>query len=72
MGTTITILIFIFWLLGRSNESLMYAPIFGYGFAWVGHFFFEKNKPATFENPIYSLFGDFYMWGQYVTGRLNL
>ena len=38
------------------------APIFGYGFAWVGHFFFEKNRPATFKQPFYSLMGDFMMW----------
>jgi hypothetical protein len=33
-----------------------------YGFAWVGHFYFEHNKPATFIYPMYSLMGDMYMW----------
>ena len=45
-------------------------PLVGYGFAWVGHFFFEKNKPATFKNPLYSLWGDFVMWKDVVTGKI--
>jgi hypothetical protein len=46
----------------QDNRFLMAAPLFGYGFAWVGHFIFEKNRPATFKQPIYSLMGDFMMW----------
>jgi hypothetical protein len=38
--------------------------ILGYGFAWVGHFFYEKNRPATFTYPVYSLIADFRMWYQ--------
>jgi len=47
---------------------MWYAPLIGYGFAWVGHFFFEKNKPATFKYPLMSLRGDFVMWFETVTG----
>ncbi|MGV6852585.1 MAG: Mpo1-like protein, partial [bacterium] len=36
-------------------------PVIGYGFAWVGHYFFEHNKPATFEYPLYSFMGDWKM-----------
>lgn len=43
-------------------------PLVGYGFAWVGHYFFEKNKPATFVYPAFSLFGDFKMWFEIATG----
>lgn len=43
------------------NKALLLLAV-GYGFAWVGHFFFEKNRPATFIYPIYSLAGDFKMW----------
>lgn len=45
------------------------APISGYGFAWVGHFVFEKNRPATFRFPLWSLMGDFRLFFETVTGR---
>jgi len=47
---------------------LWYVPLIGYGFAWVGHFFFEKNKPATFKYPLLSLRSDFVLWYEVVTG----
>jgi len=43
-------------------KALFIAPICGYGFAWVGHFFFEKNRPATFIYPLYSFIGDWAMF----------
>ena len=46
-------------------------PVFGYGFAWVGHFVFEKNKPATFQYPLYSLMGDFVMFKDMIVGRVG-
>ncbi len=46
-------------------------PVLGYGFAWVGHFFIEKNKPATFTYPIYSLASDFVMFWDILTGRID-
>lgn len=48
-------------LTGSWAKGLM-VPVVAYGFAWVGHYFFEHNKPATFIYPIYSLFGDFKLW----------
>lgn len=45
-------------------------PLIGYGFAWVGHFVFEKNKPATFKYPGYSFMGDWVMWWQLLTGKI--
>jgi hypothetical protein len=54
---------------GRYN-LLWYAPLVGYGFAWVGHFFFEKNKPATFKYPLLSLVSDFIMFWHILTGQL--
>ena len=42
----------------------------GYGFAWLGHFVFEKNRPATFQHPFYSLAGDFVMFKDMLIGRI--
>ena len=47
-------------------------PLVGYGFAWVGHFWFEKNKPATFKHPLYSLIGDWVMWWEILRGRVRI
>jgi hypothetical protein len=44
----------------------------GYGFAWVGHFFFEKNRPATFKHPFYSFAGDWVMFKDILTGKIKL
>ena len=48
------------------------AVVCGYAFAWVGHFFFEKNRPATFRHPIYSLMGDWVMFRDICLGRIKL
>ena len=45
------------------------APFIGYGFAWVGHYVFEKNRPATFKYPLFSLMGDFRLFFETVSGR---
>ena len=47
-------------------------PLTGYGFAWVGHFFFEKNRPATFSYPLWSLRGDFTLFFAVCSRRLAL
>ena len=53
----------LWWLLG--------AAVSGYAFAWVGHFGFEKNRPATFRHPFYSLMGDWVMYRDIWTGRIS-
>jgi hypothetical protein len=51
---------------------LLAALLCGYGFAWVGHFFFEKNRPATFKHPFYSFVGDWVMFKDILTGKVKL
>jgi hypothetical protein len=52
--------------------ALLWAvPIAGYAFAWAGHYFFEKNTPATFTHPLYSLRGDFTLLYEVLTGRMR-
>jgi hypothetical protein len=46
------------------------ALLEGYAFAWVGHFFFEHNKPATFKYPLLSFRGDWRLWFDIVRGRI--
>ncbi|MEO8359266.1 MAG: DUF962 domain-containing protein [Vicinamibacteria bacterium] len=55
----------------QSPRWFMLAPLFGYGFAWVGHFFVERNRPATFSYPVWSLRGDFRMHFRTLTGQLG-
>lgn len=43
----------------------------GYGFAWIGHFGFEKNRPASFKQPFYSFMGDWVMYKDIWTGRIK-
>ena len=69
-----TSLLIIFFILGVFlNKWWLFAliPATGYGFAWVGHFFIEKNKPATFTYPLYSLAADFVMFWDILTGRIH-
>lgn len=55
---------------GAMNPWLLIgAPLTGYGFAWVGHFFFERNTPATFKYPLWSLMGDIRLFSETVTGK---
>ena len=56
----------------RDARWLVAAPLAGYGFAWIGHFFFEHNRPATFRHPLYSLAADFVMFSDVLRGRVKL
>lgn len=69
-GTFLVILSLLAIVGTRSWSLLWVLPVIGYGFAWAGHFFFEKNRPATFQHPLYSLMGDFRMFYEILTGRL--
>ena len=53
-------------------QWLWLLPVVGYGFAWVGHFFLQHNKPATFKHPLYSFIGDWVMAKDLLTGKIPL
>jgi hypothetical protein len=68
-GTLLALALAATALLSRRLTLLWAVPVAGYAFAWVGHYFFEKNTPATFTHPLYSLRGDFTMLYEVLTGR---
>ena len=70
-GSLLVLVIIAYTLLSFNLWWLLAVPVAGYGFAWVGHFFFEHNKPATFEYPLYSLMGDWVMLRDAFTGRIR-
>jgi len=71
LGTALAVLLFIVALLTRRWILLPAALVAGYAFAWIGHFFFEHNAPATFRHPLYSLRGDFKLLRDVLSGRLR-
>lgn len=72
VGTSLVIALLAYTIGSGKWLLLLAVPLFGYGFAWVGHFFFEKNRPATFTYPFYSLAGDFVMFRDILLGKLKL
>lgn len=68
VGTSLVIVAALLGLLVNAWWFLA-MPFVGYGFAWVGHFFFEKNRPATFQYPLWSLMGDWRMFFETVSGK---
>ena len=70
-GLVISELITLF-VLSAPVYFFVALPLTGYGFAWFGHFFFEKNRPATFQYPLWSLRGDFLLFWEICTGKRGL
>ncbi|MFP3423548.1 MULTISPECIES: DUF962 domain-containing protein [Pseudoalteromonas] len=71
IGSLLVLMVIITALLSQKFALLWLLPVIGYGFAWVGHFFFEKNRPATFKHPFYSLWGDWVMFKDILTGKIK-
>ncbi|MFT5617866.1 MAG: hypothetical protein ACI85I_001092 [Arenicella sp.] len=69
VGTGLVLIILTWSTLSLQPLLLLLIPVVGYGFAWVGHFFFEKNKPATFQYPFYSLASDFLLFFDLLRGK---
>ena len=70
VGSSIALLLLVVALITLNGWWLLLGVVQGYAFAWVGHFFFEKNKPATFVYPGYSFLGDWIMYKDMLTGRI--
>jgi hypothetical protein len=71
IGSSLVLACIIAAILTRNAWWLVAAVFAGYGFAWIGHFAFEKNRPATFKHPVYSLIGDWVMFKDMLTGRIR-
>ena len=71
LGSTIVLALLVTALLTQRWSLLWLLPVVGYGFAWVGHFFFEHNRPATFKYTLFSLMGDWVMFRDMLTGRVS-
>jgi len=69
-GTLLAIALLLAALASGRLALLWAVPVAGYGFAWVGHLFFEKNTPATLTHPFYSLRGDLTMMVEVLSGRM--
>ncbi|HEV2111074.1 MAG TPA: DUF962 domain-containing protein [Gammaproteobacteria bacterium] len=72
IGSTLVLLTLLGVFITGRWWWLLLMPLFGYGCAWMGHFFFEKNRPATFTHPLYSLMGDWVMYRDILIRRISL
>jgi len=72
IGSLLVLITTLYIALTGNWRLIWLLPVLGYGFAWLGHFFFEKNKPATFTYPLYSLIGDWVMFKDILTGKIKI
>jgi hypothetical protein len=71
VGSSLIIFMLAYVLISSAWTMLWTLPLLGYGFAWFGHFFFEKNRPATFTYPWYSFLGDWVMYKDILLGKIK-
>ena len=71
IGSAIALGIILYALTSGKLAVLPLALVSGYAFAWIGHFFFEHNRPATFQHPLWSFWGDWVMLKDFLTGQIS-
>lgn len=71
VGSTLVLIVIAAAIYLQNYWLLLATPLVGYGFAWVGHFAIEKNKPASFKYPLWSFIADWKMWAMILTGRMG-
>jgi hypothetical protein len=71
-GTSIAVTLLLAALLTQRWWLMVVALVQGYAFAWVGHFYFEHNRPATFKYPWFSFMGDWRLWWDILRGRISI
>ena len=71
IGTSLSLLFLIGLVVTGHIWYLVAAIVSGYGFAWIGHFVFEKNRPASFKRPLFSFRDDWVMWRDMLTGKIT-
>ncbi|MFT5541140.1 MAG: hypothetical protein ACI97K_000803 [Glaciecola sp.] len=72
IGSALILILITYVLFSGQYILLWLLPVVGYGFAWVGHFFYEHNKPATFQYPFYSFMGDWVMFKDILSGKISI
>jgi hypothetical protein len=72
LGSSLALSCVALMLVTHNPVFLLQGLLFGYGFAWLGHFGFEKNKPASFKRPLYSFMGDWVMYKDIWIGKIKL
>ena len=68
-GTSLALVLLVAALITRNGWLILVALLQGYAFAWIGHYFFEHNRPATFKYPLFSFMGDWRMWWEILSGK---
>src|SRR5262245_61746405 len=71
-GSALVLVILAYTMVTQKWLALLALPLVGYGFAWIGHLVFEKNRPASFKFPLYSLMGDWVMFKDILIGKVKI
>jgi hypothetical protein len=70
VGSSLALVCLAIGLVAGAPVYLLYGLLCGYGCAWIGHFVFEKNKPASFKRPLFSFMGDWVMYRDIWVGKI--